>query len=128
MVAWMGFDQAFVDFKRPDRASGITGYTWKKMFMLAFDGMTAFSLFPLKIAAFVGIFVIVTGMLMFSYITFDAFINNVRYPLFKWLVTIIYIFMGIQFLLLWLIGEYIGRIFEQQKNRPLYIVQNTINI
>jgi len=128
MVAWMGFNKAFVDFKRSDRASGITGYTWKKMFTLAFDGMTAFSLFPLKIAAFVGIFVIVTGMLMFGYITFDAFINTVRYPLFKWLVTIIYIFMGVQFLLLWLIGEYIGRIFEQQKNRPLYIVQDTINI
>jgi len=128
MVAWMGFNQTFVDFERPDRASGMTGYTWKKMFTLAFDGVTAFSLFPLKIAAFVGIFVIITGMLMFSYITFDAFINNVRYPLFKWLVTVIYIFMGLQFLLLWLIGEYIGRIFEQQKNRPLYIVQDAINI
>lgn len=128
MVAWMGFKQEYIDFKRPNRASGVTGYTWKKMFTLAFDGMTAFSLFPLKIAAFVGIFVIVTGILMFSYITFDAFINNVRYPLFKWLVTIIYIFMGVQFLLLWLLGEYIGRIFEQQKNRPLYIVQDKINI
>lgn len=128
MVAWMGFKQAFVDFKRPDRAAGITGYTWTKMITLAFDGMTAFSLFPLKIAAFVGFFVMVTGSLMFAYITLDALINNVRYPLFKWLVTVIYICMGVQFLLLWLIGEYVGRIFEQQKKRPLYIVQERVNI
>jgi polyisoprenyl-phosphate glycosyltransferase len=75
-----------------------------------------------------GIFVIITGKLMFLYITIDALLFDVYYPLFKWLVTIIYIFMGVQFLLLWLLGEYIGRIFEQQKNRPLYIIDEKINM
>ena len=65
---------------------------------------------------------------MFSYISIDALLFGIDYPLFKWLVTIIYIFMGLQFILLWLIGEYIGRIHEQQKNRPLYIVETMINI
>jgi len=65
---------------------------------------------------------------MFAYITLDTMIRNVYYPLFKWLVTIIYIFMGIQFILLWLIGEYIGRIFDQQKERPLYIAQDKMNL
>lgn len=127
MVAWTGFSSAFVDFARPNRVCGTTGYTWTKMFKLAFDGMTSFSIFPLKIAAFVGVFVIVTGTLMFSYITLDALIYQVNYPLFKWLVTIIYIFMGVQFLLLWFLGEYIGRIHDQQKGRPLYIIDEKIN-
>lgn len=127
MVAWTGFSHAFINFSRPNRVAGATGYTWKKMFKLAFDGMTSFSMFPLKLAAYIGLFVIATGIFMFLYITFDAFINNVNYPLFKWLVTIIYIFMGVQFLLLWFLGEYIGRIHDQQKGRPLYIIADELN-
>jgi polyisoprenyl-phosphate glycosyltransferase len=128
MVAWAGFRYTFVDFKRSGRHAGTTGYTWKKMFRLAFDGITSFSLFPLKLAAFIGIFIIVTGLLMLSYVFFDTFLYQVYYPLFKWLVIILYIFTGIQMLLLWLLGEYIGRIHEQQKNRPIYLINEHINM
>ena len=128
MVAWTGFKHSFVDFQRPNRAHGITGYTWQKMFKLAFDGLTGFSIFPLKVAAYIGCFVIISGTSMFIYITLDALFHDVFYPLFKWLVTIIYIFMGVQFILLWFLGEYIGRTYEQQKNRPLYIVDEVINV
>jgi glycosyltransferase involved in cell wall biosynthesis len=127
MVAWMGFKHTYIDFIRPNRTAGVTGYTWQKMFKLAFDGLTGFSLFPLKLAAYSGVFVIITGCLMFSYITIDTLLHRVYYPLFKWLVTVIYIFMGVLFLLLWIIGEYIGRIFEQQKERPLYIVEEVVH-
>ena len=127
MVAWTGFPHAFVDFKRPDRHAGQTGYTWKKMYTLAFDGITSFSLFPLKLAAYSGFFVIISGAGMFAYISYDAIINQTSYPLFKWLVTILYIFMGVQFILMWLLGEYIGRIYDQEKGRPLYIVGKTKN-
>jgi len=128
MVAWSGFKQAFIDCEYSSRRSGKTGYTFKKMLKLAFDGMTGFSMFPLKIAAFVGVFVIGSGSLMFLYITCDALLNKIYYPLFKWLVTIIYIFMGVQFLLMWLLGEYIGRIYEQEKGRPLYIIAEKMNV
>ena len=128
MVAWTGFSSSFVEFTRPNRLAGKTGYTWKKMFKLAFDGMTSFSMFPLKLAAYVGLFVIATGTLMFLYITFDTMMNQVNYPLFKWLVTVIYIFMGVQFLLMWFLGEYIGRVYEQTKARPLYIIEEKMNM
>ena len=128
MVAWTGFKHTFVYFKRPERMAGKTGYTWIKLVKLAFDGITSFSIFPLKIAAYVGVFVIGTGIFMFLYICKDAFFYGARYPLFKWLITIIYIFMGVQFLLMWLLGEYIGRMYEQQKSRPLYIIQDTIGV
>lgn len=126
IVAWPGFTHTFVQFERPNRVAGSTGYTWAKMMKLAFDGVTNFSLFPLKLAAFIGIFVIITGMLMFGYVTIDTLLFKKHYPLFKWLVIIMYIFMGVQFLLMWIIGEYIGRIFEQQKNRPRYIIKKIL--
>jgi len=128
MVAWIGFRSTFVDFDRPNRINGETGYTWKKMIKLAVDGFTGFSMFPLKIAAYVGSFVIITGMLMFLYVAWDFFDHNTPYPLYKWLVIVVYIFMGVQFILMWLIGEYIGRIHDQQKNRPLYIIDQKINL
>ncbi len=123
MVAWTGFKHTFVYFTRPERVAGQTGYTWLKLLKLAFDGITSFSMFPLKLAAYSGVFVIATGMCMFVYISCDAFLFGARYPLFKWLVTIIYIFMGVQFLLMWLLGEYIGRMHDEQKQRPLYIIE-----
>lgn len=126
MVAWTGYSHAFVDFKRPERISGTPAYTWRKSLQLAFDGLANFSLFPLRIAAFMGAVVVFSGTLMFLYISYDAFVFGTRYPLFKWLVTILYIFMGVQFFLMWLLGEYIGRIYEQQKNRPLYLVKEII--
>ncbi len=123
MVAWTGFPHTFVDFKREERAGGTPGYTWKKSFKLGIDGITGFSSFPLEIAAYIGFFVVITGSLMLSYITYDAIVNTIRYPLFKWLTTIVYIFMGVQFLLMWLVGEYIGRIYMHQKSRPLYLIK-----
>ena len=95
MVAWAGFNHTFVYFTRPERVAGQTVYTWLKLLKLAFDGITSFSMFPLKIAAYAGSFVIITGSVMFCYIAADAFLYGARYPLFKWLVTIIYIFTEI---------------------------------
>ena len=125
---WMGFGSSFIDVEYGERFSGTTGYSWTKMFKLAFDGIVSLSFLPLKIASIVGVFVILSGMFMFLYITLDAFINNVRYPLFKWLITIMYIFIGVLFILIWILGEYIGRIYEETKNYPLYVVSEAVNI
>lgn len=126
MVAWTGFNHTFIDFEIPKRMHGTPSYTWKKSLQLAFDGLANFSLFPLRIAAFMGIIVVGSGSCMLAYISIDFFIYKVQYPLFKWLVTVMYIFMGVQFFLMWLLGEYIGRMYEQQKQRPLYIVKEEI--
>ncbi len=126
LVAWTGFKSTFVEFKRPERIAGETGYTWKKLIKLAFDGLTSFSLFPLEIAAYVGTFVCGTGIFMFSYIVWDTCVRGAYYPLFKWLSVVIYMAMGIQFLLLWFIGIYVGNIYFRQKKRSLYIVDERL--
>lgn len=127
MVAWTGFSYTIIDGEYADRSAGSSGYSWRRMLKLAFDGVTGFSLFPLKIACYVGIFVVMTGMMMFAYITIDALLYRVHYPLFKWLVTIIYIFIGVLFILLWFLGEYIGRMYELLLNRPRYVIAEEVN-
>ncbi len=127
MVAWTGFPATYIDAEYDKRFTGKSGYSLSKMFKLAFDGMTGFSLFPLKIAAYVGFFVIFTGSAMFLYIAYDAFFYAIYYPLFKWLVTMIYIFIGVLFILIWFLGEYIGRIYNQLQARPLYVVAEELN-
>ena len=124
IIAWCGFSHTFVDYNPVARMQGVSSYNWAKLIKLAFDGLTSLSRFPLKIAAYIGSFVIVTGTLMFAYIAVDAFINHARYPLFKWLTVVLYIATGVQFLLMWLLGEYIGRIHTQLKERPLYVVSS----
>lgn len=126
LVAWTGFKSSVIEFKRPQRIAGETGYTWKKLIKLAFDGLTSFSLFPLEIAAYVGIFTCGTGLFMFLYITWDTLIRGAYYPLFKWLSVMVYITMGVQFLLLWFLGIYVGDIYFRKKNRPLYIVEQRL--
>ncbi len=125
-VAWTGFSYTFVNYVSVDRSQGTSSYNWFRLVKLAFDGLTSLSRFPLEIAAYIGSFVIATGILMFTYITIDAFVYHARYPLFKWLTVILYIATGVQFLLMWLLGEYIGRIYSQLKQRPLYVVKEYV--
>lgn len=122
MVAWTGFSHAFIDFKRPDRAAGISGYTWKKMFKLGFDGFTGFSTMPLKIALFTGLVMMLVATIVFGYMLF----NGKSYDLVAWCMPIVMLFMGAQSISVWVLGEYVARVYEQQKGRPLYIVDQII--
>lgn len=122
MVAWTGFTHAFIDFKRPDRAAGVSGYTWKKMFKLGFDGFTGFSTMPLTFALFAGIFMLLVGTVLLGAMLF----NTAVYQLVAWCMPIMMIFMGIQCITVWVLGEYVARIYEQQKGRPLYIIDQIV--
>jgi dolichol-phosphate mannosyltransferase len=128
MVAWFGYKHDFVDYDRPGRESGESGYTYKKMFRLAFDAFTGFSLFPLKIAAILGITTSIVGILYIIWLVVEFFWFHWVHPTSDWLITVVFIFLGAQSVLLWLIGEYIGRIHDEQKDRPLYVVNKTYNL
>ncbi len=126
MVSWVGFRQTFVDFHRPNRIHGDTGYTWKKMSRLAADGILNFSFFPLKLGMYMGLLSIFLGFVIVVYLVFDAFIFGTVYPLYKWLIVVLFVFLGFLFILVWIMGEYIGRIYNEEKGRPLYIVDEII--
>ena len=128
MVAWLGFKTGFVDFKIPKRLHGTSSYTLRKMFKLAMDGILNFSMFPLRIWFIIGSMMIVISWLFFLYMVFDTFINSVPYPLFKWLSVFAFWFMGLQFIFIWIVWEYVGRIYNETRDRPVYIVSDRINI
>jgi len=128
MVSWLGFSHTFVDFDRPERIHGATGYSWPKMIKLAMDGILNFSLLPLKIGFVIGNLSIITGFLFLLYMVYDTFANDSIYPLIKWLIVLLFIFIGFIFILIWLLGEYIGRIYEETKNRPVFVISEKGNL
>jgi dolichol-phosphate mannosyltransferase len=129
LVSWVGFRQAAVDFNREERFSGTTKYPLGKMIKLAADGITAFSLKPLKLAMAVGVFF---AFLAFAFLLFvvAAKITNPGYAINGWasMIAALLFTQGAVLVMLGVIGEYIGRIFEETKARPLYIVAETVNM
>lgn len=126
MVAWSGFQHTFVDFHRAPRMNGTTGYSLKKMIRLACDGLTSFSTFPLKIAGFLGTFIVFSAMFIIIYQGLYIFLGNSSFNSTHCYFLILYFVCGLQCICIWLIGEYIARIYEQQKERPLYIIEKRI--
>lgn len=127
MVAWTGFKSTFVNYHRPDRKEGQSGYTFRKLLMLAMSGMVNFSNIPLKMGLYMGIFSIISGFGLLSYQIYDYLINNAYYHLYKWLVVLIFMFIGFIFILMWILGEYIARIYDEVRDRPLFIVKSKKN-
>jgi glycosyltransferase involved in cell wall biosynthesis len=128
MVSWLGFRYAFVDYDRPDRENGKTGYSFSQLIRLALDGFFSFSKVPLRIGLFLGVFSILLGMGFMVYMIADILINDVYYHLYKLLVDVIFIFIGFIFILIWILGEYIGRIYHEVKGRNLYIIHKKVNL
>lgn len=87
MFAWLGFKTTFVDFDRPERIHGDTGYTWKKMMKLASDGILNFSTFPLKIGAFIGLFMILASCVFLIYMIIGTILQGslTYFQLYKWI-------------------------------------------
>jgi polyisoprenyl-phosphate glycosyltransferase len=127
LVAWLGYKFTYVEFDRPERTEGETGYTLSKMMKLAMDGILNFSMFPLKVGLLMGMISIAIGSFALLYMIGDILINNQVYELFKWLSVVLLMFMGFSFMLIWILGEYIGRIYDEVKGRPLYVVRENGN-
>jgi len=127
MVAWTGYKHTFVEYYRPDRAEGESGYTLAKLAGLGMDGVLNFSSIPLKIGFYVGLVSFFTGIGLLIYQAGDFFFNHAYYHLYKWLIVLIFIFKGMLFMLVWILGEYIGKIYNEVRNRPLYVINEAIN-
>lgn len=127
MIIWMGYTLTYLDYDRPNRKSGKTGFSLLKMIRLAMNGILDFSLLPLRLGLVVGVFVVIVGFLFLGYIVIDIFLHDVVYPLYKWLSVVTFIFTGFLFILIWILGEYIGKIYNEVKNRPIYLIREKGN-
>ena len=129
LFSWTGFKQYAYEYERKERFAGKTKYPLKKMLKLATDGIIGFSSIPLKILGSLGLTSILISfiILIYSLLSFAFKWNNIT-PGWTSIMVAITFFAGIQLLSLWMISEYIGRIYDETKGRPQYIVDKTINI
>ena len=97
------------------------------MFGLAFAGLTNFSTFPLQICAYIGALIIFLGMIVGTYMSLSVLFYGISYGLSVWFLELFVFVMGAQFFCIWLLGQYVARMHEQQKSRPLYIISEKIN-
>ena len=126
LVSWVGYKQTFVEFARQERFAGETKYSLKKMMKLAFDGITSFSYKPLVLAGYFGAFSGLIGTILLIKNIITSVINHTNILDLGLILSINLIMFGIMSCFFAIIGQYIGRISDEGKNRPLYIVESTI--
>lgn len=127
LVSWVGYKQTYVEYVRKERFAGVTKYPLKKMFKLAFDGITSFSYKPLIMAGYFGVLSFAAGFISFIIILIKNCIENVNLLDLGLLLSIIFSMFGLIFISIGIMGQYIGRIFDECKNRPNYIIESTVN-
>ncbi len=129
LFSWVGFKQYAFEYERQERKAGKTKYPFKKMKKLASDGIISFSTKPLKMLGGIGIISIIIsiGILIYSLISYALKLNNLAPGWTSIMVTVTFL-GGIQLLSVWIMSEYIARIYDETKQRPEYIIDKKINI
>lgn len=125
MVAWLGFKQVPLLYDRKERFAGQTKYPLSKMLKFALDAITSFSISPIRISAWFAILFALMSMVFFGYVLISWFMFSTA-PGWTSLGALVTLFGAAQFLVLGIIGEYIGRIYIESKNRPLYLIERVV--
>jgi glycosyltransferase involved in cell wall biosynthesis len=127
MTVWIGFSQIAVPFVRQERHAGVTKYPLRKMLRFSFDAITSFSSRPLQWATFLGFFFSIVAFLAIPLTVVARYANLFERGV-PTTIIIVLLLGGIQLITLGIIGEYIGRIYDEVKHRPLYVVGERINV
>ena len=127
MTVWIGFTQTAVPFVRQERHAGVTKYPLRKMLRFSFDAITSFSSAPLQWATLLGFVFSILAFLGIP-LTIVARYTNIYEPGIPSTILVVLLLGGIQLITLGIIGEYVGRIYEEVKHRPLYVVRDRINV
>jgi dolichol-phosphate mannosyltransferase len=125
MVSWIGFRQVPLRYERQRRFAGETKYPLRKMLRFAFDAISGFSIVPLRIATYLGFLCAILGLVFFAY-TVYSYVTGIALQGWTTLMTVILILGSGQLLVLGVIGEYLGRLFMQSKNRPLFVIEEIV--
>ena len=126
LMSWTGFSQVGVPIERHARKAGVTKYSFCKSLRLAADGITSFSYFPLRLAVYLGVIVALISFTIGIYMAIKKLFFGIPVPGYTSIIVTI-LFMGsVQLLVTGLVGEYIGRIYNEVQNRPLYVVEDSV--
>ena len=122
MFSWIGYKKKEVLFDRDARIAGKTKWNYKKLVDLAIDGITSFTTSPLRLSTYLSIPTFLMLFIYFIYVIVKCFVVNQAIQAYQAIILLILFFSGVQILLFGIVGEYLGRIFNETKNRPLYLV------
>lgn len=122
MFSWIGYKKKEVLYDRDPRIAGKTKWNYKKLVDLAIDGITSFTTSPLRISTYISIPTFILLFVYFIYVIAKCIVTNTVVQAYQAIILLILFFSGVQILLFGIIGEYLGRIFNESKNRPLYLV------
>ncbi len=128
LFAWVGFKQTSVLFDREPRFQGNTTWNYWKLWNFAIDGITSFSFLPLKVWSYIGLCVSCLSFLYASFLVIRTIFLGIDVPGYASLMVAVLFFGGVQLMTLGIIGEYLGRVYEEVKGRPLYFVRESYGI
>ena len=127
MFSWIGYKKKEVLYDREARVAGKTKWNYKKLVDLAIDGITSFTTSPLRLSTYIAIPTFIVLAVYFIYVIAKSFAIHEAIQAYQAIILLILFFSGIQILLFGIVGEYLGRIFNETKNRPLYLVNEYNN-
>lgn len=128
MFSWIGYKKKEVLYDRDPRVAGKTKWNYKKLVDLAIDGITSFTTSPLRLSTYICIPTFLALVIYFIYVICKMILVTGKIDAYQAIILLILFFSGIQILLFGIIGEYLGRIFNETKNRPLYLVNEYNNV
>jgi glycosyltransferase involved in cell wall biosynthesis len=123
LFSWIGFTQTFVEYERDPRIAGKTKWNYWKLWNLALEGITSFTVSPLKISTYLGLLVAVGAFAYGAFTILKTLIFGADLPGYPSLMVVILFMGGVQLIAIGVIGEYLGRVFNETKNRPLYFIK-----
>lgn len=126
LFAWVGFPAMALPYERPPRKAGTGKFNYWKLWNFALDGITGFTTLPLRVWFYGGVLVALAGFAYAIYLTLRVFVSGIDVPGYASLMVAVLVFSGIQLLSIGMIGEYVARLFNEAKQRPVYILQDVI--
>ena len=126
LFAWVGFKQTAIYFDRKPRHKGGTKWNYWKLWNFALDGITSFSLLPLKVWTYVGSLISLISFLYALYLILRTLFFGIDVKGYASLMVAILFLGGIQLICLGVLGEYLGRVYDEVKNRPLYLIRDRL--
>lgn len=128
LYAWVGFRRVAVPFRPDERHAGHSRWSFWRLWLLALDAVTSFSVMPLRIWSYVGVLVSLLALVYGAFIAIRTLIQGVDVPGYASLMVAVAFFGGVQLITLGVLGEYVGRVFTEVKRRPLYIVDRSVGL
>ncbi len=127
IFAWVGYDTEFIPYTACERHAGKTKWNFWKLFNYAIDGIIGFSTAPLRLATFLGGCTAAAAMIYLIVVVLQKLIAGIAVPGYATIIVLILLLGGIQLVCIGIIGEYVGRTFEQSKNRPVFVAKEVLD-